>query len=122
MTLIDILLLIFSKKTINTYLKPEIRVVCRAFLAFKYVFIGVFFSKQVSQMIIYNCISEILKTGFSVPNIPQWFSTKILLRKSIYILKDLFCYFSEDRMIDLLIYPSLISLHGNKNLLNHLIF
>ena len=34
-----------SKKTINTYLKLEIRVACREFLAFKYVVI-VFFSKQ----------------------------------------------------------------------------
>ena len=29
---------IFSKKTINTYLKLEIRVVCREFLALKYIF------------------------------------------------------------------------------------
>ena len=33
-----------SKKTINTYLKLEIRVACREFLAFKYVVIV--FSKQ----------------------------------------------------------------------------
>ena len=37
----------------------EICVVCREFLAFKYVFI-VFF--ETDQMIIYCCISEILKT------------------------------------------------------------
>jgi hypothetical protein len=29
----------FKKKAINTYLKLEIRVVCKEFLAFKYVFI-----------------------------------------------------------------------------------
>ena len=49
----------FSKKTINTYLKLKIRVACREFLAFKYVVI-VFF--ETKQMIIYICTSEILKT------------------------------------------------------------
>ena len=34
----------FEKKTINTYLKLEICVACREFIAFKYVV--VFFSKQ----------------------------------------------------------------------------
>ena len=34
----------FSKKTINTYLKLEIRDLCREFLAFKYL---LFFSKQI---------------------------------------------------------------------------
>ena len=48
----------FSKKTINTYFKQEIRVVCREFLAFKYALI-VFF--ETIQMIIYICTSEILK-------------------------------------------------------------
>ena len=38
-------LFFFSKKTINTYLKLEIRVECREFLAFKYV---VFFGTQYS--------------------------------------------------------------------------
>ena len=42
----------FSKKMINTYLKLEIRVVCREFLAFKYV-VMVFF--ETKQMIIYIC-------------------------------------------------------------------
>ena len=49
----------FSEKTINTYLKLEIRVACREFLAFKYVVI-VFF--ETKQMIIYICTLEILKT------------------------------------------------------------
>ena len=53
------------------YLKLEIRVVCRYFLAFRYEFI-VFF--KTNHMIIYICTSEILKklafkTGFSVHNI-----------------------------------------------------
>ena len=50
-----------SKKTINTYLKLEIRVACREFLAFRYVVI-VFF--ETKKMIIYICTSEILKTRF----------------------------------------------------------
>jgi len=37
----------FSKKTINTYLKLEIRVACREFLAFKYVDIVIFETKQI---------------------------------------------------------------------------
>ena len=41
------------------YLKLEIHVVCRNFLAFKYVFI-VFL--ETKQMIIYICTSEIFKT------------------------------------------------------------
>ena len=57
--LMYILASVFSKKTINTYLKLEIRVACREFLAFKYVVI-VFF--EIKQMIIYICTSEILKT------------------------------------------------------------
>ena len=41
-----ILIFFFSQKTINTYLKLEIRFVCREFLAFKNLFI--FFSlKQI---------------------------------------------------------------------------
>ena len=55
----NILAAFFSKKTINTYLNLEIRVACREFLAFKYVVI-VFF--ETKQMIIYNCPSDILKT------------------------------------------------------------
>ena len=35
----------FSKKTINTYWKLEIRVACREFLAFKYVVIVIFETK-----------------------------------------------------------------------------
>ena len=50
----------FSKKTINSSLKLEIRVACREFLAFKYVVI-VFF--ETKQMIIYICTLEILKTS-----------------------------------------------------------
>jgi hypothetical protein len=49
----------FSKKTIKTYLKLEIRVACREFIAFRYVVI-VFF--ETKQMIIYIFTSEILKT------------------------------------------------------------
>ena len=49
----------FSKKTLNTYLKLEIRVVSREFLAFKYVFI-IFFKSN--QMIIYICTSDILNS------------------------------------------------------------
>ena len=41
------------------YLKLEICVACREYLAFKYVVI-VFF--EIKQMIIYICTSEILKT------------------------------------------------------------
>ena len=54
-----ILASIFFQKTINMYLKLEIRVACWEFLAFKYVVI-VFF--EIKQMIIYICTSEILKT------------------------------------------------------------
>ena len=50
----------FSKKTINTYLKLEIRVACREFVAFKYVVIFFFETKQ---MIINICTLETLKTG-----------------------------------------------------------
>ena len=46
----------FSKQMINTYLMLEIRVACREFLAFKYIFF------ETKQMIIYFCTSEILKT------------------------------------------------------------
>ena len=46
----------FFEKTINTFLKIEIRVVCREFLAFKYVLSGFF---ETNQMIIYICTSEI---------------------------------------------------------------
>ena len=54
-----ILTSVFSKKTINTYLKLEIPVACREFLAFKYVVI-VFF--ETNRMIIYICTLEILET------------------------------------------------------------
>ena len=37
---------VFLKKTINTYLKLEIRLVCREFVAFKYVIIFFFETKQ----------------------------------------------------------------------------
>ena len=47
------------KKTIKTYLKLEICVVCSEFLAIRYVFI-IFF--KTNKMIIYICASEILKT------------------------------------------------------------
>ena len=50
----------FFKKTINTYLKLEIRVVCREFLAFKYVFIVFVF--KTNQFIIYIRTLEIFKT------------------------------------------------------------
>ena len=45
----------FFKKTINTYLKLEICVMCREFLAFKYAFVVLFES---NQMIIYICTPE----------------------------------------------------------------
>ena len=49
----------FFEKEINTFLKLEIRFVCREFLTFKSV-IFVFF--ETNQMIIYKFTSEILKT------------------------------------------------------------
>ena len=49
----------FFEKDDKYYLKLEIHVVCREFLAFKYVFI-VFF--ETNQIIIYICSSEILET------------------------------------------------------------
>ena len=49
----------FSKKTINMYIKLEIRVARKEFLAFKYVVI-VFF--EIKQMLIYICTLEIFKT------------------------------------------------------------
>ena len=49
----------FSEKTIKTYVKLEISVVCREFIAFKYIFI--FFQNKL-WMIIYICTSEVLKT------------------------------------------------------------
>ena len=48
----------FLEKTINMYLKLEICVGYREFLAFKYIAI-IFF--ETKQMIIYICTSEILK-------------------------------------------------------------
>ena len=60
----------FSKMTINTYLKLEILVVCREFLAFKYVF--VIFSKQIWWLFIFvyqKSWKLAFKTGFSVHNI-----------------------------------------------------
>jgi len=51
-----ILASVFWKQTTNTYLKLEIRVVCREFLAFKYVVIG-------------NLENSDLNLGFSVHNI-----------------------------------------------------
>ena len=41
-----ILASVFFKKTINTYLKLEICVACREFIAFKYVFILFFFPNK----------------------------------------------------------------------------
>ena len=47
------------ENTIDMYLKLEIRLVFREFLAFKYEFIDFL---KTNQMIIYICTSEILKT------------------------------------------------------------
>ena len=55
----------FSKKKINTYLMLEIRVVCRVFLAFKYVFVVFFLSKQLRWLFIFrNLENSRLKSGF----------------------------------------------------------
>ena len=54
-----ILASVILEKTINTYLKLEIRVAFREFLAIKYVVIVFFKTKP---MIIYISTSEILKT------------------------------------------------------------
>ena len=63
-----ILAFVFSKKTINTYLKLKIRVACREFLAFEYVDI-VFFQNKTDDYL-YLCIRNLaFKTGFSVNNI-----------------------------------------------------
>ena len=43
----------FSKKMINTYLKLEIWVVCREFLAFKYVVIDFFRNKTEDYLYLY---------------------------------------------------------------------
>ena len=43
----------FSKKTINTYLKLEIRVACREFLALKYVVIVFFRNKTDDYLYLY---------------------------------------------------------------------
>ena len=43
----------FFLKTINTYLKLEIRVVCRGFLASKYVFIVFFQNKPDDYLYLY---------------------------------------------------------------------
>ena len=51
-----ILASVFFQKDGNTYLKLEIRVVCREFLAFSYRFF------ETKQMIIYIFKLEILKT------------------------------------------------------------
>ena len=48
-----------TEVTFDLDLKLEIRVACREFLAFKYVVIIIFKTKQ---MIFYICTSEILKT------------------------------------------------------------
>ena len=55
-----ILALDFFEKYDKYVSKARSSFVCREFLAFKYVFI-VFFLK-INQMIIYICMSEILKT------------------------------------------------------------
>ena len=47
----------FFEKTINKYLKLEIRVVCREFSAFQYVFIVI----KINQRIINFCTSQIFK-------------------------------------------------------------
>ena len=57
--------LLFSKKTIDTYLKLEDRAVCRLFLAFKYVFIV--FLKQIRRLFIFvhpKSSKLAFKTGF----------------------------------------------------------
>ena len=54
-----------SKKTINMYLKLEIRVGYREFLAFKYI---VIIFLETKQMIIYICTSEIFTT-----RVENWF-------------------------------------------------
>ena len=62
--------LIFSKKTKDTYLKLEYCVVCREFLAFKYVFI-VFF-KQITWLFSFvhkKSWKLTFTAGFSVQNI-----------------------------------------------------
>ena len=46
-------LIFFCKKTINTYLKLEIRDVCRECLAFKYVFIVFFQNKSDDHLYLY---------------------------------------------------------------------
>ena len=48
-----ILALDFSKKMINMYIKLEIHVVCREFLAFRYIFIH-FFNKSDDYLYLYN--------------------------------------------------------------------
>ena len=56
-------LLIFSKKTIKTYLKLEIRVNCRKLLTYKYEFIGVF-SRNKSNDYLYLNFKSCLKLVF----------------------------------------------------------
>ena len=55
-----------SKKTINTYLKLEIRVACREFLAFKYVVIFFFRNKTDDHLYLYirNLENSRLKSVF----------------------------------------------------------
>ena len=108
----------FSKKTINTYLKLEIRVACREFLAFKYVVIVYFETKQ---MIIYICTLKILKTRVSVRNIRLYLCWQVedtkwilccrkigvkcaylrfLIYKDYFILKPIIWYFSKDLIMN----------------------
>ena len=56
----------FSKKTLNTYLKLEIRVVCREFLAFKYGIIVFFRNKTDDYLYLYvrNIENSSLKPVF----------------------------------------------------------
>ena len=50
---------LFFKKTINTYLKLEIRVVCREFYPLN---MSLLFFFETNQMLIYICTSKIIKT------------------------------------------------------------
>ena len=63
----------FRQKTINTYLKLKICVVCGDFLAFKYIF----FSRKKSDVYLYLYITSIWSNGNSngKKNVPKVWST-----------------------------------------------
>ena len=99
----------FFRKDDKYYLKLEIRVMCREFLALKYVFI--FFSKQIRWLFIFvhrKSWKLALKTGFSINNIHLYLcwqeeNTKWILscRKLVWNVRKSFRVYKINYISDL---------------------